>query len=73
MLGPEDAQSDRAGTVDREVFRLYLQGRHDGTCRIGKRVWIGGGAIVLPGVTIGDDTTIGTERPRLDEWIERGW
>ena len=26
--------------------------------RIGGRVWIGGGAIVLPGVTIGDDTTI---------------
>ncbi|HEY7160274.1 MAG TPA: sugar O-acetyltransferase [Acidobacteriota bacterium] len=26
---------------------------------IGKRVWIGGGAIVLPGVNIGDDTTIG--------------
>lgn len=27
--------------------------------RIGRRVWIGGGAIVCPGVTIGDDTTIG--------------
>ena len=27
--------------------------------RIGSRVWIGGGAIVLPGVTIGDGTTIG--------------
>ncbi len=27
--------------------------------RIGANVWIGGGAIVLPGVTIGDDTTIG--------------
>lgn len=27
--------------------------------RIGNRVWIGGGAIVCPGVTIGDDTTIG--------------
>lgn len=27
--------------------------------RIGTRVWIGGGTIVLPGVTIGDDTTIG--------------
>jgi glyoxylase-like metal-dependent hydrolase (beta-lactamase superfamily II) len=27
--------------------------------------------IVLPGH--GDDTTIGTERPHLDEWIERGW
>lgn len=27
--------------------------------RIGHRVWIGGGAIICPGVTIGDDTTIG--------------
>lgn len=27
--------------------------------------------IVLPGH--GDDTTIGRERPHLDEWIERGW
>ena len=26
---------------------------------IGKGVWIGGGAIVLPGVSIGDNTTIG--------------
>jgi maltose O-acetyltransferase len=26
---------------------------------IGKRVWIGGGVIVLPGLTIGDNTTIG--------------
>lgn len=27
--------------------------------RIGKNVWIGGGAIICPGVTIGDNTTIG--------------
>ncbi len=27
--------------------------------RIGNNVWIGGGAIVLPGATIGDNTTIG--------------
>ena len=27
--------------------------------------------IVMPGH--GDDTTIGTERPHLDEWIARGW
>jgi glyoxylase-like metal-dependent hydrolase (beta-lactamase superfamily II) len=27
--------------------------------------------LVLPGH--GDDTTIGTERPHLDEWIERRW
>ena len=26
---------------------------------IGRRVWIGGGCIVCPGVSIGDDTTIG--------------
>lgn len=27
--------------------------------KIGKRCWIGGGVIILPGVTIGDGTTIG--------------
>jgi maltose O-acetyltransferase len=27
--------------------------------RIGDNVWIGGGAIVLPGVTVGDDAVIG--------------
>jgi len=27
--------------------------------KIGKNCWIGGGAIILPGVTIGDNTTIG--------------
>lgn len=27
--------------------------------RIGKNVWIVGGAFILPGVTIGDDTVIG--------------
>jgi maltose O-acetyltransferase len=26
---------------------------------IGKNVWIGGGAILLPGITIGDDAIIG--------------
>jgi len=27
--------------------------------RIGRHVWIGGGAIILPGVTIGDDSVVG--------------
>lgn len=27
--------------------------------RIGSNVWVGGGAIICPGVTIGDNTTIG--------------
>jgi maltose O-acetyltransferase len=26
---------------------------------IGRNVWIGGGAIILPGVTVGDDAIIG--------------
>ena len=26
---------------------------------IGENVWVGGGAIILPGVTIGDDAIIG--------------
>jgi maltose O-acetyltransferase len=30
--------------------------------RIGRNVWIGGGAIILPGVTIGDDALIGAGR-----------
>ena len=30
-----------------------------------------GETLVLPGH--GLDTTIGTERPHLDEWVERGW
>ncbi|MFA5565828.1 MAG: MBL fold metallo-hydrolase [Acidimicrobiia bacterium] len=30
-----------------------------------------GDVVVMPGH--GDDTTIGAERPHLDEWIERGW
>jgi maltose O-acetyltransferase len=28
--------------------------------RIGRNVWIGGGALILPGVTIGDDAVIGS-------------
>jgi glyoxylase-like metal-dependent hydrolase (beta-lactamase superfamily II) len=31
----------------------------------------GDDTVVYPGH--GDDTTLGTERPHLDEWRERGW
>ena len=34
-------------------------------------VHVPGDTIVLPGH--GDDTTIGTERPHLQEWVDRGW
>ena len=36
-----------------------IQGRYDGTCVIGDNVWIGGGAVVCPNVTIGDRCVIG--------------
>jgi maltose O-acetyltransferase len=41
-----------------------VEGRNSGVeyakeIRIGKNVWVGGNAIILPGVTIGDNTTIG--------------
>lgn len=31
---------------------------------IGENVWIGGGAIILPGVVIGDDAIVGAARSR---------
>jgi maltose O-acetyltransferase len=44
---PRDASQRRAGAEF---------GRH---VHIGRNVWIGGGAIILPGVRIGDDAVIG--------------
>ena len=44
---PRDAAERRAGL---ELGKPVL---------IGENVWIGGGAIILPGVVIGDDATIG--------------
>lgn len=44
---PTDAQERRAG---------FESGR---PVRIGCNVWIGGGAIILPGITIGDDAIVG--------------
>jgi maltose O-acetyltransferase len=44
---PRDAASREAGL------------EFDQPIHIGRNVWIGGGAILLPGVTIGDDAVIG--------------
>ena len=42
---------------DAEIRRVGLElGR---PVTIGRNVWIGGGAIILPGVTIGDDAVVG--------------
>ncbi|MBS1815129.1 MAG: sugar O-acetyltransferase [Acidobacteria bacterium] len=41
---------------DAEIRRMGLE--NSKPVHIGKNVWIGGGAIILPGVTIGDDAII---------------
>jgi maltose O-acetyltransferase len=43
--------------LDPAVRRSGLEGGKP--IRLGDNVWIGGGAIVLPGVTVGDDAVIG--------------
>lgn len=39
--------------------RPYRDRRVDSPISIGNNVWVGGGAIILPGVTIGDNSVIG--------------
>jgi maltose O-acetyltransferase len=43
--------------LDPEIRRSGLESGRPVT--IGRNVWIGGGAIILPGVTVGDDAVIG--------------
>jgi maltose O-acetyltransferase len=43
--------------LDAALRRTGIEGARP--VRIGHNVWIGGGAIVLPGVTVGDDAVIG--------------
>ncbi|MCE2563726.1 sugar O-acetyltransferase [Komagataeibacter sp. FNDCF1] len=42
---------------DPELRKKMLESGHPVT--IGRNVWIGGGAIILPGITVGDDAIIG--------------
>ena len=62
-IGNQVLISPNVGIYDAS-HALDAQERMDGALipgkiRIGNRVWIGGGTIILPGVTIGDDTVIG--------------
>ncbi|MCP9482229.1 sugar O-acetyltransferase [Shimia sp. CNT1-13L.2] len=64
LLGPGVqiyATSHPLAAGDRIYDRDGMPGYHTTAApvTIGRHVWIGGGAIILPGVTIGDGTTIG--------------
>lgn len=57
MLGPNVQIYCAHHHKDPELRKQHLEMALPVT--IGKNVWIGGGAIILPGVTIGDDAIIG--------------
>lgn len=58
MFGPNVTVCTAAHPVSPELRRRALQ--YNMPVRIGNNVWIGAGAMILPGVTIGDDTVVGT-------------
>lgn len=57
QIGPAVQLYTATHPLDAALRRSGLEGAKP--IRIGDNVWIGGGAIVLPGVTIGDDAVIG--------------
>ena len=57
MIGPNVTLVTAEHPLDPEGRKLYLQKNEP--VHICKNVWIGAGVIVFPGVTIGENTTIG--------------
>ena len=57
MLGPNVVLATAGHPIDPELRAQALQ--YNMPVRIGKNCWLGAGVIVMPGVTIGDNTVIG--------------
>lgn len=57
MLGPNVTIATAGHPIDPDLRRQGLQ--YNMPVRIGKNCWLGAGVIVMPGVTIGDNTVIG--------------
>ena len=57
MLGPNVVIATAGHPIDPELRRRGLQ--YNLPVYIGKNCWLGAGVIVMPGVTIGDNTVIG--------------
>lgn len=57
MIAPNVTIATAGHPVDPELRRRHLQ--FNLPVRIGRNVWIGADATILPGVTIGDDSVIG--------------
>ncbi len=58
MIGPNCMIVTAAHPIAPEL-RWNLGYQHNAPVKIGRNCWIGGGVIILPGVTIGDDVIIG--------------
>ncbi len=57
MLGPNVTLATAGHPIDPQLRQQGLQ--YNMPVRIGKNCWLGAGVVVLPGVTIGDDTVVG--------------
>ncbi len=57
MFGPNVTIATAGHPIDPELRRKVAQ--FNIPVRIGNNVWIGAGAVILPGITIGDDSVIG--------------
>ena len=57
MLGPNVVLATAGHPIDPDLRRRGLQ--YNLPVRIGNNCWLGAGVIILPGVTIGDNTVIG--------------
>ena len=57
MLGPNVVLATAGHPIDAELRSQGLQ--YNMPVRIGRNCWLGAGVIVMPGVTIGDNTVIG--------------
>lgn len=57
MIAPNVIIATAAHPLQAELREKNMQ--FNKPVKIGKRCWLGAGAVVLPGVTIGDDTVIG--------------
>lgn len=57
MFGPNVTVATAGHPVDPDLRRKVAQ--FNIPVRIGNNVWIGAGAVILPGITIGDDSVIG--------------
>ena len=57
MIGPNVTIATAGHPIDPELRRKVAQ--FNIPVRIGNNVWIGAGAIILPGITVGDDSVIG--------------